>query len=32
MAIVVAGGVMLARAERRNVVMPIKPLPAIEPL
>lgn len=32
MAIVVAGGVMLARAERRNVVMPMKPLPAIEPL
>jgi drug/metabolite transporter (DMT)-like permease len=32
MAIVVAGGVMLARAERRNVVMPRKPLPAIDPL
>jgi drug/metabolite transporter (DMT)-like permease len=32
MAIVVAGGVMLARAERRNVLMPMKPLPAIEPL
>jgi drug/metabolite transporter (DMT)-like permease len=32
MAIVVAGGVMLARAERRNVIMPMKPLPAIEPL
>jgi drug/metabolite transporter (DMT)-like permease len=32
MAIIVGGGVMLARAERRNVVMPKQPLPVIEPL
>jgi len=32
MAIVVAGGVLLARAERRNVTMPKQPLPANEPL
>ncbi len=32
MAIVVAGGVLLARAERRNVTMPRQPIPANEPL
>jgi drug/metabolite transporter (DMT)-like permease len=32
MAVVVAGGVLLARAERRNVTMPKQPLPASEPL
>ena len=32
MAVVVAGGVLLARVERRNVIMPRQPLPAIEPL
>ena len=32
MAVVVAGGVLLAHAERRNVTMPKQPLPATEPL
>jgi drug/metabolite transporter (DMT)-like permease len=32
MAVVIAGGVLLAHAERRNVTMPKQPLPASEPL
>ena len=31
-AVVIAGGVWLAHAERRNVTMPKQPLPASEPL
>jgi drug/metabolite transporter (DMT)-like permease len=32
MAVVIAGGVLLAHVERRNVTMPKQPLPASEPL